>query len=148
MSNLLTPGDQAEIKDAIQQAVDTFFRWPVIVNSKNTVPGAYGESPLQTVQHRTFYCYVDMSVGKSGRYQDIDKTELGQRDEDSFHIFFWQDDILNSGIVINPESDTVTIAGIPDIHDGEYEIRLFSPTALFSDLGFLLYDMEVKIYGG
>lgn len=148
MANLLTVRTQLAIKAALQNVVDTFFKCTVTLNSKVTVTDRYGERPVSTITTRDFDVLADFSVGKSGRYQDVEKSELGQRDESSFHLYFWADDVKNSGVTVDAEADTVTLRNIPSIPDGEYEIRLFAPSALFSDLGFLLYDMELKIYGG
>lgn len=148
MANLLSPAILATIKAALQNVVDTFFKAEIVLNLKTTTLDEYGEHPTQTVVNRTFSVLLDYSVGKSGRYEDIEASPMGERDESSFHVYFWATDIENSGIVIDAENTTVTVANIPNIKDGEYEVRLFVPSALFSDLGYLLYEMELKIHGG
>jgi hypothetical protein len=148
MANLLSPATQIAIKAALQNVVDTFFLETVTLNLRTTVPDKYGENPVTTVVTRQFEVLSDFSVGKSGRYENIDDSPMGQRDESSWHLYFWAQDIITSGVVVNPEADTVTIGAVDGIGGAEYEIRMFAPTALFSDLGFLLWDMELKVYGG
>lgn len=147
LANLLSASALAAITSALQSVVDTFFKQTITLNSRTTVLDPYGESNITTAVTRQFDVLCDFSVGKSGRYQDVEKSPLGQRDEDSFHLFFWAADVLNSGIIVDPTKDSVTITGMPDVTDGEFEIRMFSPSALFSDLGYVLFDMELKRYG-
>lgn len=147
MASLLSTATLAAIHSALQSVVDTFFVQVITLNSKTTVTDKYGELPVTTVATRQFSVLCDFSVGKSGRYDNVDKSEMGQRDEDSFHLYFWADDIVKSGITIDKEADSVSISGMPDVADGEFEIRMFTPTALFSNLGYVLYDMELKRYG-
>ena len=147
LASLLSPSALTAINAALQTVVDTFFKQTITLNSRTTILDPYGESNITTTVTRQFDVLCDFSVGKSGRYQDVEKSPMGQRDVDSFHLFFWAADVLNSGITINKETDTVTIAGMPDVADGEFEIRMFSPDAQFSSLGYLLFDMELKRYG-
>lgn len=142
MANLLSPAVQQVIKTALQSVIDTFFRKSIVLNSNVSTPDGYGEGAVIQSTHTTFNVLVEPSVGKSARYENVRKAPMGQEEQYSWHVYFWTKDIIDSGIVIDPETDTVTFDGV------DYEIRLFTPSALFDDLGFLLHEMELKLVAG
>lgn len=138
---LLDAETLAVVKESIKDVVDTFFKLPVKININAKTAGRYGEgavhnagSPVQ----RDFLAMASYGVGMDGRYVTVHFSDMGNRLEDGWRIFLWKDAVDASGIVVNPEKDTITILG------KEYAMKMWAPSALFSDLGFFFYECEIK----
>lgn len=138
---LLDAETLAVIKDTIKDVVDTFFKMPVTLNVRNPKQKAYGEGIDGQPTPHNFLAMVNFSVGADGRYMNVHHSETGQRLRDGYRAYFWKDEIDAANVVVDPERDTITIAG------KEYRMKMWAPSALFSTLGFLLYECEIKYEG-
>lgn len=141
MSTLLSPRVLAVIKNALKNVVDTFFKTPIIIHHRpNTVLAKYGETvQLNSTRDVPFNALSNYSVGTDGRYITIKQGPVGQELHDGWRLFLWKADVDAANLVIDEESDTVSMGG------KEYHFRFGANSANFGDLGPLLIELEIHL---
>lgn len=148
-ANPLTTRQQTAFHNAIKKVVDMFFRLPVTINKRVTTLDDNGENPVIAVQAYNVVALMSYDVGLGGRYHTIEHTDLGQILHDGWKLYFFKEDIdatLTTGVFVDPEADSlsITLSGVTK----EYELRMWTPSADFSDLGFLLYECDLRFNAG
>jgi len=140
MPSLLPPRVQAVIKKALKDVVDTFFKTAVTIHHRPTTTLAkYGEGVTTTPQDHNFNALSNYSVGTDGRYITIKQGPVGQELHDGWRIYLWKQDVDDVNLVIDPESDTISMGG------KEYHFRFGANSAEFADLGPLLIELEIHL---
>lgn len=141
--DLLSSGDLQSVFDALKDVRDTFFKQQVILRKR--VPGVdtYGERAVDTHSDKPLVALFEYSVGESGRYKNVAKSDMGQRGQETWRLYFWKADLDALNVIIDSESDTILFVDGP--YAGKaYEIRMATPSAQFSDLGTLLWEVELE----
>lgn len=138
---LLAADQLALIKDALANVFATFAKEDVvflkrIIGFDNT---NFGEQvavpPPQEFPIQAIYAYT---AAHDGKYDTIQRTELGNELHDGFRLFIWKDDMVTAGLTVDPEVDQVVFKG------KTYKIDFAAPSAQFSDLGDLLFEVEIR----
>jgi hypothetical protein len=138
MPSLLSPEDLAAVKEALKDLVDTFFKKQVIIRHRvNVTTQQYGEKPQSADSYHPILGLFQFTRSSGGKYHTLYDRENGMTQEDGWRFYLWADDVEALGITVNPEADKIVM------DDFEYVIKFWAPSALFSDLGCLLYELEI-----
>lgn len=136
-ASLLSQQDLIAIKSALQSVVATFFTKELIIRHRTNVGTAqFGEKSKATPQDFVVKGLYEFTKSDGGKYHTLKDGPTGQTTEDGWRFYLWKDEV-DALVTVNPQVDKVVLDG------HEYIIRFWSPSALFSDLGDLLYELEI-----
>lgn len=138
MTDLLSDDDLAAVKSAMQDLVDTFMKMEIVLMSRSTVLGAYGESASFTPKPYTLKVMGEYTKGRGERYRNVEEDPTGEQVRDGYRFYLWKE-AVDAIVTIDPETDKVLVNG------HEYIIFFWGPSAQFSSLGYLFYEMEVSL---
>jgi len=141
--DLLSTDDLQTVFSALKDVRDTFFKQNVVLRKRVTGVDTYGEHPVSTTSDKPLVALFEYSVGESGRYKNVAKSDMGQRGQETWRLYFWKADLDAQNIVIDSEADCILFSDGP-YAGKEYEIRMATPSAQFSDLGTLLWEVELE----
>lgn len=145
MSSPLTPAMLAQVHAAINLIAQMFFTAPVTINTRTQVRDSNGEGLIITSVPYNLNALYGYDVGTGGRYHTVEHSDMGQILRDGWKLYFLKSDVdaaIPAGV--NSEADSITIP----TGGKEYEIRMWSESAQFSTLGFLLYECDVHFTPG
>jgi len=135
---LLSPEQLAAVKSALGSIVDTFYVTQIIYRKRDVSEDEYGENAVVVPHDHPLRCKLDYSVGRGGRYDDIEDTMAGKIQHSTWHVRLWNDDVVAAGITIDPEADSI-------IYNGkEYRFNFAAEDGTFSDLGSLFWELEIR----
>lgn len=137
--NLLTPEDLEAIKAALKDVVDTFFKQPLIIRHRTakTTVAHFGESAKHVEVDIQLIGLSEFTRADGGKYTTVQEDPTGQQETDGWRFYFWKEDV-DALVHVNPEQDKVIMNG------KEYIIKFWAPSAWFSDLGELFYELEIS----
>lgn len=139
MTNLLSADDLAAIKAALKDVVDTFFKQPIIIRHRTnkTTVVQFGERAKHVDQDFPLIGLSEFTRAEGGKYHTVQEDPTGQQQVDGWRFYFWKEDV-DALLTVNPEMDKVVMNG------KEYIIKFWAPSAWFSDLGELFYELEIS----
>jgi len=138
VASLLSPDDLAAIKSALMDLRDTFFKRPFTLVHRSTALGPYGESAVHdSTSNFDFVGLTEFTRAKGEKYHTVDEDPTGEQQRDGWRFYIWKDDV-DAVVVVDPETDKVLLDGV------EYIIKFWAESALFSDLGYVFYEMEIS----
>lgn len=137
--NLLTAEDLAAIKAALKDVVDTFFKQPLTIRHRTarTEVAKFGELAKHVNQDFNLIGLSEFTRAEGGKYHTVQEDPTGQQEVDGWRFYFWKEDV-DALLTVNPEQDKVIMNG------KEYIIKFWAPSAWFSDLGELFYELEIS----
>jgi hypothetical protein len=136
--SLLSTATLAKIKVALANTMATFAKESVVFYTRSVSIQNFGEQAKAVeVPHPVLVLY-EYTKGHAGKYDTVNRTDKGFEEHDGFRLYIWKDDLIAAGIDhIDPEVDQVEFKG------KKYRMEMAAPSAQFSDLGELLWEVEV-----
>lgn len=135
---LLSPVALAAIKVALANTMATFAVEPVVIHKRSVSVTNFGEdteAPYTPHPINALYAYTKAHQGK---YDIVGRTDKGNEEHDGFRLFLWQDDMTAAGFdSLDSEVDRVVFKG------KTYVLNFAAPSAQFSNLGNLLWEVEI-----
>lgn len=138
---LLSDAVLAKVKSALANVFATFARETVVFKKRTvTFPADnFGEKTAATFVPYSIEVIYAFTTAHDGKYDIIQRTDKGAELHDGFRLYIWRDDMEATGLrSIDPEVDHVVFMG------KEYVIDFAAPSAQFSSLGYLLWEVEVR----
>ena len=137
---LLTPTQLTQAKLAISRVFATFAKEPVVFKQIRVKIAPFGEKADNTdftpYNLEAIYAYT---TAHDGKYDIIQRTDKGSEIHDGFRLYIWKDDMIAAGLLaIDAEQDHVIFKG------KEYDLDFAAPSAQFSTLSELLWEIEVR----
>ncbi len=140
--NPLSAAALTAFQNGIQTVINMFFTMPVQINRRVAALDPNGESTVLTSTPYSVNALYLNDVGSGGRYHTIEHTDEGQVLHDEWKIYF-QKSAVDALLTVDPEADSITLPS-----GKEYEIRMWTPSADFSTLGFILYECHIRFPAG
>lgn len=137
MSQLLSAEDLVAIKSALFDVQDTFFKKSLTIHHRTVSQKRFGEGVQETYVPFTVHGLSEFTRADAGKYSTVDVSPTGMEQNDGWRFYLWKDEV-DALLTVNPEADKVELDG------KRYDISFWAPSALFSDLGELLYELEIK----
>lgn len=138
---LLSAAILARIKSALANVFATFAREPIVLK-KRTVgfnTADFGEKTTATFVPYNLEALYQYTTAHDGKYDIVQRTDKGAEEHDGFRLYLWREDMEATGLLaIDPEVDHVVFMG------KEYVIDFAAPSAQFSSLGYLMWEVEVR----
>lgn len=140
-TSLLNAGTLAKVKSTLANVFATFAREPIVLKKRSVsfLDANFGETTTVTFVDHNLEAIYAYTTAHDGKYDIIQRTDKGAELHDGFRLYFWKEDMVTAGVTsINPEVDHVVFKG------KEYIVDFAAPSAQFSDLGDLLWEVEIR----